>query len=479
MKPIRIFSSLILLVAFLLAACSGNSTPAPSPTMVLTPSAQPSMTPGLLPTRSSQTPTPAPSQGVKPESLKGIHITIWHPWIGETAALIANLASEYNDLNIWGIQIEARGFGGTGELFNQVNASLKEKKGPNLILTTPEQVNYWREKSQQILDLNDYVHHPDWGIPAQEILDFIPGFWESDQVNGERFGIPALRSVQVLFYNETWAKELGYANPPVTFSDFKTQACTAAKANQKLESKEMRGTGGWIIKMDPMSSLAWMAAFGGFPQSSKANEYHFDSAANIEAFTFLRSLYDEGCAWVSRVATPYEYFSSRMALFYSGTSTDLPIQVNAQGRLNSPDRWTVIPYPTVLGKPITLVSGYTYSIFRSTPEEQLAAWLFIRWMILSEQQTRLALSASMIPVSKTALGELKAVSVNFPQQAKTYDLATETIAAPGGASWRSIRRVVEDFTWSVFQSYTKPEDIPALIKNLDETAKDLAGKSTR
>ncbi len=43
--------------------------------------------------------------------------------------------------------------------------------------------------------------------------------------------IPISQSANVIFYNSQWAKELGFANPPTNYAEFKEQACAATAAN--------------------------------------------------------------------------------------------------------------------------------------------------------------------------------------------------------------------------------------------------------
>ncbi|PIZ25991.1 MAG: ABC transporter substrate-binding protein, partial [Chloroflexi bacterium CG_4_10_14_0_8_um_filter_57_5] len=44
-----------------------------------------------------------------------------------------------------------------------------------------------------------------------------------DPVNGQRLGAPAQRSARFLFYNQTWARELGFSAPPATADEFRQQ----------------------------------------------------------------------------------------------------------------------------------------------------------------------------------------------------------------------------------------------------------------
>ena len=65
---------------------------------------------------------------------------------------------------------------------------------------------------------------------------------------------------------------------------------------------------------------------------------------------------------------------------------DIPDQKYAFDWNKNSDVWTIQPYPVDDIKPILLVSGQDYAVLAASAEEQLASWLFIRWMIQPENQ---------------------------------------------------------------------------------------------
>ncbi len=55
------------------------------------------------------------------------------------------------------------------------------------------------------------------------------------------------QSAQVMFYNNTWASELGFDAAPQTADEFKEQACAAAAANDADDTPDNDGTGGLCL----------------------------------------------------------------------------------------------------------------------------------------------------------------------------------------------------------------------------------------
>ena len=103
-------------------------------------------------------------------------------------------------------------------------------------------------------------------------------------INGRRLGIPAQRTAYVLFYNQTWANELGLSNPPRTPQEFKRQSCAAATANQQDED-----IGGWILDTSYPSILNWLSVFD--PQiisQLQKGQYSFTSNQGEKTFLYLK-----------------------------------------------------------------------------------------------------------------------------------------------------------------------------------------------
>jgi ABC-type glycerol-3-phosphate transport system substrate-binding protein len=314
----------------------------------------------------------------------------------------------------------------------------------------------------------------EWGLTAQEPGDFWPVFWQEGQVDGRRWAIPAGRNAQVLFYNQTWAEQLGFHQAPLTPADFRTQACAAAKANLADAETENDGTGGWIISDDPLALESWRLAHGAAALPVKEGQaYQFNTPPTLQAFTFLRKLADEHCAWTARNPTPYTYFAQRRALFYSGSLADLAAQEKAQAFEKSSDRWTVIAYPAENRKPLAIATGSSYALLLSTPQRQLAAWLFLHHLMLPRVQARLDAAGGLLPERAAALLEMSDYRQAHPAWAVTTTWKDVLQPAPRLASWRTVRRVLQDAAWQIFSPATKAAGIPAILTELDATIVDV------
>jgi multiple sugar transport system substrate-binding protein len=436
--------------------------------------------PGQAPTAESERSTPtatasASTINVDPNMLTGLTIQFWHPWSGEVGEALRKLVETYNLTNQAGIQVQVQSPGSQENLDAQVAEAVKAGHPPDLVVAPLFQALDW-EPALPLVDLAPYVTDPTWGLSPEDRADFYPVFWKAAQSGEKLQGLPALGGGQALIYNQSWAQALGFAQPPVTPEQFKQQACAAATANKQDATKDNDGSGGLILSTDYSQMLGWLAGFGAQvfdPSTKTGSPYHFASQQVQQGFTFLRSLLDQGCAWLPDQPYPETAFAARQGLFAIESIANLPYLERALQHSGSQDRWTVIPFPSSQGKPAMDTYSLDFEIFPSTPERQLAAWLFARWMLSPQNQAALVQATNDLPVRQSALKYLQEYQAANPGWAAAQLLTANAQAEPGARSWNLVRWALSDAATQLFRSYFTIDKVGELTRLLDQTAKDL------
>jgi len=461
------------LVLTLLAACG---SPAPSTTTTLPFETSPSAarTPTLTkpPATATVTLQPAPTLDVDLAALHGQTIRFWHPWSGATAQAIQDSIERFNTENDYGITVQATSQGNYDDLYSAVEAAIQSRETPHLTVGYNYQISNWAAQGQ-VVNLNNYVADPQWGLSEAEQADFVPVIWEQDLVEGERIGLPAQRSAQVMVYNQSWAKEMGFAELPATPQEFKEQACTAAQAKNLDADPANNGQGGWAINTTPAVFLTWLYAFDGQALNPQQDSYLFNTPQSEKAITFLKGLYDAGCAWQDNDEYPIPEFANRQALFATLPLSDLPALAAELERAENDDQWTVIGFPSERTQPMITIYGPSFALFGASPEEQLASWLLVKWLASPEEQASLIAASETLPLRATTMDLLKPYGVAHPQWTAAVALLPAARTEPDLASWSVVRWVLGDVATQVFRYYFTPDRIPATLELLDETAAEL------
>jgi ABC-type glycerol-3-phosphate transport system substrate-binding protein len=425
----------------------------------------------VLPTA---TPTPLSTIEVKEEELKGVKIVLVHPLDGQAIQEMKQMADEFNQDNPWGIELEIHAAGSNVTLVDEINSGLKTSTTPQIVMGTTEQLADWQKNWKILINVDQYIQDPVWGLSAEQVAAFYPVIWNQDIVNEQRIGFPAIRTMEGIGYNRTWAHELGYEDPPLTLDEFYEQACKAAEKNN---TGSVPGTGGWFMDTDAHVALNWLAAFNSAQIFDvTTGNYAFNTTENNQAFTYLRNLSEKKCAWNNEIpmpeesTEPYPYFASHQTLLTSLSVDEIPIQAVALKTAENTDDWVFLPYPTEDGNGVVLTYGYSYGMMASKPSEQLASWLVIRWFSEPEQMVRLAEATDTLPLT-TATHELMSTTQQMEQAIALLGIA---VTPPSDASWGKVQLALKDAVWEDMVQYQLIYGVAnSPVRTTEEILKDL------
>lgn len=472
-----------------MAALAGCTGPLPGPTAEITESVATTVavtspppvenTPEPSPT-ATLTPAPVNHIQVDPSQVQGAILRFWHPWVGQEGEAVRSLVETFNLTNEWNIVIVASSMGSLDGVQTQMDQVLAgESDVPDLVVAFPYQALTW-EPQLPLANWQPFIDDDQWGLSPEAIADFYPVFWQHDQAGGRQVGIPALRSAQVLYYNRTWARELELFTPPVSLQQLADQACASAEALRSDATVENDSLGGWIVSANDAALLSMIYTFGGTILNPSAGDgespYRFHTPASEGAFTFLRELYDGRCAWWPDSAGAEAAFAERGGLFATGSVMGIPYQAAQFRQRNRGDEWTVIPYPTPdLPSAATSIDVYGPSFFLlpTTVERQVAAWLFVRWLLQSEQHAHLVEASASFPLRQGELPLLADFMQQYPAYTAALALLPSARGEPADVSWMPARLALGDAGAQLFRSYFSKDQIPTMLDFLDRTVAEL------
>lgn len=328
----------------------------------------------------------------------GQTIVWWHQHSGTREELLMEIVNDFNSSNEWGITVEAQNQGGYDDIRDKVNASTAAGEQPAALIVGYQNDQAFYQLNDILVDFDTYINDETYGLSEEEFNDFYASFLEQGvhpEFGGQRLGFPPNRSMEMMFYNKTWAEELGYSEAPTTPEQFKEMACAAAETKGD-------GTGGYILRDDASAVAAWTFAFGGNILTEDGTGYDYANPATVEAMTFIKGLYDEGCAYFFTEGFPNPELANRRALFAQGSSSGIPFYLNdlqtaAEENGTEVDELGIAAVPHTTDEPSQNIYGADVMITRTTPEQELAAWLFVKWFTTPEVQARWVEASNYFP----------------------------------------------------------------------------------
>jgi multiple sugar transport system substrate-binding protein/sn-glycerol 3-phosphate transport system substrate-binding protein len=269
------------------------------------------------------------------------------------------------------------------------------------------------------------------------VTDDIPNaFLQSDlnpQHNNQRLGMGMFRSMEVLYYNKDALTALGYSAPPKNWDEFKDMSCKYKASGPNRV--------GYQIRTDASFIAAAAFAQGADIYDYTTNKFTYDNPAVQVAPKVMQDLLAQGCA--ALIANPAAFsdqneFAKQTTLFYINSTAGINFIRDAIDKSGKPFAWDIAPIP-YKDKPVANVYGASVSIPKTTKQQELAAWLFIRWFIEPEQQVTWAQATNYFPVRRSAASGMEAFFTANPQYKHAFDLLADTKAEPPIAAYSRVR----------------------------------------
>lgn len=464
----------LLLAVMVLAACTAAPAPA-----VEAPAAEATQAPAGETAAATGDEACAPATegelaGVDP---RGQTVVWWHNHSGSREELLKVIVDEFNNSNDCDITVDAQFQGGYDELRDKMNASISAGETPAALIVGYQNDQAFYQLNDTLVDFNLFVDDPTWGLTEEAKDDFYTVFWEQGlhpAFNNQRLGFPPNRSMEVLYYNQTWLEELGFDGPPTTPEEFQEMACAAAEANGD-------GTGGYILRDDASAMASWTYAFGGDILAEDGTSYVINGPATVEAMTFLKGLHDEGCAFFFTEGFPNTEFAARRAIFAQGSSSGIPFYENdintiasEQGR--DPDIWGVAAIPHTTPDPVQNVYGGDVMIPVTTPEQELAAWVFVKWFTEPENQAKWVEASGYFPTRASTvdyLGQYIETAVGGQQWNQALEMLPYGVYEPQLISYDQVRRSMSEAFNAIMQGAEIQSTLDTVSENANQVQEEL------
>jgi len=293
--------------------------------------------------------------------------------------------------------------------------------------------------------------------------------------DGRRIGWPISQSANVVVYNYTWAQELGFDSPPTTPEEFKAQVCAAAEANATDDNPDNDGTGGMVWYPSASNYLSFLHAYGGTELNADGTAYEFNTDAGKQVALFINDLRDNGCTFETE-SYPNPEQAQRLALVTLSSTSGLSFYTSAFADAENDDEWGFLPFPGPDGGEGVDAFTQTFGVLKSTPEQELASWLFIKYLTEPENQASWLEASGYLPTRASVEPLLADYIASSPVYASTFALAalgqTEPETFP---AWASVRRAVDDASAAMYAAGS-PEEIDTILSDLDQQAADLVAE---
>lgn len=402
----------------------------------------------------------------------GVTLTYWHQFNSDPQqATIEALVQQFNDTNEYGITVEPIAQGSYNDIRDLMNAAIISGELPNIVAGYQSDALSWY-RDDGALDINGLLNDATWGYSEDERASLNMGIIDVnvfEEEGGIRLAWPSVVSASLQVVNMTMLNALGFEAAPTTYEEFKAVSCAAAAAE---------GTQGYPITLGSSEFENFAASMGAKLWHDGAWDFTSDEA--IATFQLYADLYNEGCAYIPE--GQYQNtgdFAISLNPMANTSTAGIPYIVGPmltheeENGVPYPD-WIVTSTPWTDDNRVAQVFVPSNIIVPATPEEEVAAWVFLKFLTSTESQITWTTATSYFPINLEAaasLGDFEAENVYFAQaNAIVSDPDITIYSSPKVISYSPVRNLIFEALADVTSN---GRDVMEVAQELEEEANEI------
>lgn len=386
---------------------------------------------------------------------KGTKVDFWHIQATIYGDAVNEIVKQFNATNEWGIVVNPVYKGSYVELNQAIRAALAGGGAPDVAMAYENDILEY-QRAGQVVELDPYLASKKYGVTDKGLADMVEGVLARQRIpayGGHTLSWPHGNSAFGMYYNIDLLAKAGITKPPATNDEFLADARQMKKA-----------TGGAFVSLGLAQSSFYynlLRAKGVEPYDPQAATTKFGSAESIAVLKMVQTLYKEKLAYsvADGIATEAEFTNQRVPIEL-GTTARSSTKIE---QIGDKFKWGIAMSPADGGPPITQLFGGNHVILKSGGDanENLAAWLFMRYFADTTAQSVYAAATGYSPAVKSALETplLKANYAKNPQKAEAFDkVFVNAKILPATSAGNAINAMVDKAVESVAEGKATPEE---------------------
>lgn len=429
----------------------------------------------------------AQDEMVIPDALpEGIEIEYWHEWDGAQKEAIDAIIADFNANNEYGITVVTQELGSSGPMREAVSAGIQSGELPNLSGGFSTDAQGWYLDGA-VVPLDAYMTHPTWGLSEEALANLNLNVIDVNRVSGEPFNDQLLAwsigfSGVTMSTNVGMLAELGFDGPPETLDEFREASCAAAE----FTGPAGEDTLGFPLRLSGQDMHAFILNQGGSIWDAEAMQFDLDNQVVLDTLAFFQQLVADGCAYIPETNFKNTAdFAASLNPMAVGSTVGVPfiqrdaVAATEAGGTGVTD-WVNTTTPWSEGNRTLVLNFRSIIMLTSTPEEQLATWLFMKHMSSDAMQQIWTETTLYQPYTLSALENLSAEWLEANPQFEDIRqlLLDENVRQYGDPALLGYFEGSVEFTNLIGQVVTDPSaDIAALAAEAEIRANEILAET--
>ena len=318
------------------------------------------------------------------------------------------------------ITVNLRLYTDYGKIYNDVITNIPTNTTPDVCITYPDHIATYLTGRNTVVQLDELMVDTRFGLGGSEVLfdsptkdEIVPKFLEECAFDDHYYALPYMRSTEACYVNKTYVEKLGFTLPEVLTWDFVWQVSEAAaqkdeKGNFLVNGQKVmipflyKSTDNMMIQMLKQQDAPYSTAAGDVLLFNDTTQQILETVAQHTESGAFSTFKINGY--------PANFLNAGQCVFAVDSTAgatwmgcNAPLIDIAEEKLVEFET-VVMPIPQFdPGNPQMISQGPSICLFnKEDPQQVLASWLFLQYMLTNPVQIAYAQTEGYAPVTTKA-----------------------------------------------------------------------------
>ncbi len=318
------------------------------------------------------------------------------------------------------IKVNVRLYTDYGKIYNDVITNISTGTTPNICITYPDHIATYISGSNTVVTLDELLTDEKYGLGGSEVKfsspskdEIVPKFLSECYLDGHCYALPYMRSTEACYINKTYVEALGYSLPEKLTWDFIWEVSEAATAKNDDGTYKINGQKvmiPFIYKSTDNMMIQLLRQMGAGYSDDSGNVLIFNDTTKDILYTVSEHVKSGAFSTFSISSYPGNYLNAGQCIFAIDSTAGATWMGSKAPLMDISDDKVVdfemevmeIPqYDTE--NPQMISQGPSVCIFnKEDPQEVLASWLFVQYLLTDGVQISYAETEGYVPVTLAA-----------------------------------------------------------------------------
>ncbi len=319
------------------------------------------------------------------------------------------------------VKVNLRLYTDYGRIYNDVITNIATNTTPNVCITYPDHIaTYLNGGTNTVIPLTDILTDAKYGLGGSEVRfdgptaeEVVPKFLSECRIGSDTYALPFMRSTEAVYVNKTFVEKLGYTLPETLTWDFVWEVSEAAMAKDNDGNYKVNGQKvmiPFLYKSTDNMMIQWVNQKGSGFSTGNGEILVFNEATR----SFLNEIAphaQSGAFSTFKISSyPANFLNAGQCIFavdstagatWMGSHAPL-IDIAEENLVEFETKVMLIPQLNP-EKPSMISQGPSVCIFnKEDPQEVLASWLFMQYLLTNDVQIAYAQTEGYVPVTLKA-----------------------------------------------------------------------------